>query len=335
MAYPQIHGRKKDLRGPEKVAALLLAVGKPAASRLLKHFNDVEVALIAAAASTLGIVAAPVLNAIIDEFSQSCSAGEELEGGATRIEELLSGVIPADQVLDIMSQVRGQNHRAVWPKLSASAPNAIFQYLSKEHPQTAAFALSRTSPVCAANVTTMMPSNQRDEVMRRMVSISSITETALRLLETVLDDELVVAARRATGNDIHACIANIINKMEREQMESVLQSLFANRPKEAQAIKGLLFTFEDIALITQETRLKLFDKVAPERLIVALKNCEPDLKEVILSSVAVRSRRMIESELEAGPSTSQRDIRKMRREIADLALEMADGGEIDIRARDE
>ena len=159
MAYPQIHGRKKDLRGPEKVAAVLLAVSKPAASRLLKHFNDVEVALIAAAASTLGIVAAPVLNAIIDEFAQSCSAGEELEGGATKIEELLSGVIPADQLLDIMSQVRGQNHRAVWPKLSASAPNAIFQYLAKEHPQTAAFALSRTSPTCAANVTTMMPSN--------------------------------------------------------------------------------------------------------------------------------------------------------------------------------
>ena len=328
-------GGKKNLRGPDKVAALLLAMGKPAASRLLKYFDDAEVASIAASASRLGIISAPVLDHIVNEFVQSCDAGRELEGSAGEIEKLLSGVIPADQLLDIMSQVRGQRHRAVWPKLSASAPNAIFQYLAKEHPQTAAFALSRTSPTCAANVTTMMPSDQRDEVMRRMVSISSITETALRLLETVLDDELVVAARRATGHDIHACMAHIINKMEREQMDSVLQSLFASRPKEAQVIKGLLFTFEDIALITQETRLKLFDKVAPERLIVALKDCEPDLKEVILSSVAARSRRMIESELAAGPPTSQRDIRKVRREIADLALEMADGGEIDIRARDE
>jgi flagellar motor switch protein FliG len=335
MAAPLGLGGKKKLGGPDKVAALLLAMGKPSASRLLKYFDDAEVASIAASASTIGIISAPVLDLIINEFVQSCDAGREVEGGAGEIEKLLTGVIPADQLLDIMSQVRGQNHRAVWPKLSASAPNAIFQYLTKEHPQTAAFALSRTSPACAANVTTMMSSNQRDEIMRRMVSISSITATALRLLETVLDDELVVAARRATGNDIHACMANIINKMEREQMDSVLQSLFANRPKEAQAIKGLLFTFEDIALITQETRLKLFDKVAPERLIVALKDCEPELKEVILSSVAVRSRRMIESELQAGPPTSQRDIRKVRREIADLALEMADAGEIDIRARDE
>ena len=118
-------------------------------------------------------------------------------------------------------------------------------------------------------------------------------------------------------------------------MDSVLQSLFAHRPKEAEIVKGMLFTFEDIARITQEARLKLFDQVAPERLIVALKTCEPVLKDLILSSVAARSRRMIESELEAGPPTSQKDIRKTRRSIADLALEMADRGDIDIRARDE
>src|SRR5688572_24968594 len=114
-----------------------------------------------------------------------------------------------------------------------------------------------------------MPTDQRDEVMRRMVSISNITATALRLLEMTLDDELLVAARRDTGHDIHARMADIINKMEREQMDSVLQSLFAHRPKEAEIVKGLLFTFEDIARITQEARLKLFDQVAPERLIVA------------------------------------------------------------------
>lgn len=335
MAEALRHGKKKELRGPDKVAALLLAMGKPAASRLLRHFDEEEVAAIAESAASLGIVPGPMLDDIVNEFAQRCQTGSNLEGSAGEIEKLLSGVIPADKLLEIMSQVRGQSYQAVWPKLSSSAPNAIYQYLAKEHPQTAAFVLSKASPSCSAGVTAVMPPDQRDEVMRRMVSISNITSTALRLLETTLNDELLVAARRDTGPDIHARMADIINKMEREQMDGVLQSLLAHRPKEAKIVKGLLFTFDDITRITQEARLKLFDQVAPERLIIALKNCEGPLKELILSSVAARSRRMIESELQAGAPSSQKDILKTRRAIADLALEMAERGEIEIHARDE
>ncbi len=325
----------RKLRGPDKVAALLLAMGKPAASRLLKHFDESEVALIAQSASELGMVPGPVLDDIVNEFSQRCQTGSNLEGSAQEIEKLLSGVIPSDKLLEIMSQVRGQSHQAVWPKLSSSAPNAVAQYLAKEHPQTTAFVLSRASPSCAAGVTAAMALDARDEVMRRMVSISNITPTALRLLETTLNDELLVKARRDTGPDIHARMADIINKMEREQMDGVLQSLFAHRPKEAKIVKGLLFTFDDIARISQEARLKLFDQVAPERLIIALKNCDADLKELILGAVAARSRRMIESELQTGPPSAQKDIVKTRRAIADLALEMAERGELEIHARDE
>lgn len=335
MAEPARQTRKKDLRGPDKVAALLLAMGKPAAARLLRHFDETEVAQIAESASGLGVIPSQMLDDIVNEFAARCQTGSNLEGSASEIEKLLSGVIPADKLLEIMSQVRGQSYQAVWPKLSQSAPNAIAQYLGKEHPQTVAYVLSKASPSCSAGVTAVMATDLRDEVMRRMVSISNITPKALTLLETTLNDELLVAARRDTGPDIHARMADIINKMEREQMDSVLQSLLAHRPKEAKIVKGLLFTFDDIARISQEARLKLFDQVAPERLIIALKNCEADLKELILGSVAVRSRRMIESELQGGAPTAQKDILKTRRAIADLALEMAERGELEIHARDE
>jgi len=335
MAEPARQGRKKELRGPDKVAALLLAMGKPAASRLLRHFDEAEVAAIAESAAGLGVVPSTMLDEIVNEFAERCQTGSNLEGSASEVEKLLSGVVPADKLLEIMSQVRGQSYQAVWPKLATSARDAIYQYLAKEHPQTTAFVLSKASPSCSAGVTAVMPTDQRDEVMRRMVSITNITPTASRLLETTLNDELLVAARRDTGPDIHARMADIINKMEREQMDSVLSSLLAHRPKEAKIVKGLLFTFDDITRLTQEARLKLFDQVAPERLIIALKNCEAPLKELILSSVAARSRRMIESELQGGAPSSQKDILKTRRAIADLALEMAERGELEIHARDE
>jgi flagellar motor switch protein FliG len=107
--------RQKELKGPDKVAALLLAMGKPAASRILRHFDEAEVATIAASASSLGMVPGPTLDEIVNEFAQRCQAGSDLEGSAGEVEKLLSGVLPADKLLEIMSQVRGQSYQAVWP----------------------------------------------------------------------------------------------------------------------------------------------------------------------------------------------------------------------------
>lgn len=335
MAEPARQGRPKELKGPEKVAALLLAMGKPAASRILRHFDETEVATIAESASRLGMIPSDLLDEIVNEFAQRCQSGSNLEGSVSEVEKLLTGVLPSDKVLEIMSQLRGQSYQAVWPKVSSSAPNAINNYLQKEHPQTSAFVLSKASPACSAAVTAVMAADLRDEVMRRMVSISSITPTAMRLLETTLGDELIVAARRDTGPDIHARMADILNQMDREQMDAVLQSLFSTRPKEAKIVKGLLFTFDDIARLSQESRLKLFDQIPPERIIIALKQCDAGLKELILSSVAQRSRRMIESELSSNVPSTQKDIIKVRRAIADTALEMAERGEIEINPREE
>ena len=60
---------ERKLGGAEKVAALLLAMGKPAASRLLKHFDESEIRKIARTVSALGTVSKPLLEDLVDEFT--------------------------------------------------------------------------------------------------------------------------------------------------------------------------------------------------------------------------------------------------------------------------
>ena len=50
---------RKQLNGPEKVAALLLAMGKPLASRLLKHFDQDELRQVTRSIADLGVVPMP------------------------------------------------------------------------------------------------------------------------------------------------------------------------------------------------------------------------------------------------------------------------------------
>ena len=115
----------------------------------------------------------------------------------------------------------------------------------------------------------------------------------------------------------------------------MLKSLAEVRPDEAKAIKSMLFTFEDVAKLSQQARTAVFDQVPIERLVIALKGTEPDFQATILSSLASRSRRMVEAELQGGSTPSQRELAEARRAIVDIVLKMIAKGDIHVEAGEE
>jgi flagellar motor switch protein FliG len=325
----------KVLRGPDKVAALLLAMGKPLAGRLLRHFDPDELKLITRSVAGLGTIQVHSLEGVIEEFAGQFLNGIDLMGSAAEVEQLLAGVLSPAQIAELMSDVTDGATQPMWERLSTIPDNVFANYLQKEHSQTAALILSKVSPSCAAKAMALFPREQRNALMRRMLSLSTVTEPAMRVLEATLREDLLLKASRKNGDDQNARMADIINKMEREQMEDVLQSLAETRPKTAETLRGLLFTFDDLIKLTPRTRMILFDQIPTERVVLALKGCEGELRDAILGSLASRNRRMVEQELSSSEPASQRDVVKARRMIADTALAMAEKGEIELSAGED
>lgn len=325
----------KTLNGPEKVAALLLTMGKPTASRLLKHFDPIELRQITRSASELGSVPVSSLEQLIDDFAGQFATGVDLQGTANDVEQLLDGVLSPEQIADIMSDVTGNSNNSLWERFSGIPENVLSTYLAKEHPQTAALILSKVSPACAAKVMGLLQRDLRNELMRRMVGLKPVIDSTMRLIETTLHEDLLLAMARNTGPDTNARMADIINKLERDQMEDVLESLAESRPKVAETLKGLLFTFDDIVNLAPAAIMALFDQVPTERVVLSLKGTDGAFRDAILGSLASRARRMVENELNTGGPAAKADVLKARRMIADLALQMADAGQIELNASDE
>ena len=116
----------RPLRGTEKVAALLLAMGRELSGGVLKEFDPDEIRLVTRAAAELKPISAPELEAIIEEFAQNFSTGPNVFGTVNELEKLLNGVLPPEQVTDIISEVLGKrpnrcgngyqpSPRACWP----------------------------------------------------------------------------------------------------------------------------------------------------------------------------------------------------------------------------
>jgi flagellar motor switch protein FliG len=320
----------RRLEPVDQVAALLLAMGKPAAGRLIKYFEPDELKRITRSASNLGAVSPEQLDTVVEHFSAEFSAGNSLIGTANEVEKLLSGLLPADQIADILADVRGNATRSVWERLGTVQESVLASYLVKEHPQTAALILSKVKPATAAKVMGHLPAPLRNTVMRRMLSFKPIVDDVLHAIEKTLHEDFMINGARNSGADTHAKMADIINKMERQQMDDALTSLGESRPKSVEILKGLLFTFDDIVKLAPRARTTLFDAVPNDRLVLALKGTDAEFRTTVLSALSARVRRMVEHELNGGEPAAQRDVMEARRSITDMAMDMAGRGEIEI-----
>lgn len=194
--------------------------------------------------------------------------------------------------------------------------------------------LSKVKPACAAKVMAQLPAPLRNGVMRRMLTFKPIVDATMNMIEQTIHEDFMINLARNAAADTHSRMADIVNKMERQSMEEVLDNLTQTRPKSAEILKSLLFTFDDIIHMTPRARTTLFDQVPHEKVILALKGTNGPLRNVVLSALTARARRLVEHELEGGEPAAQRDVLDARRAITDQALEMASRGEIELTPAD-
>jgi flagellar motor switch protein FliG len=142
---------------------------------------------------------------------------------------------------------------------------------------------------------------------------------------------LLVQKRTSVVADPSIRFADMLNKMERSEMDDMLNTISEARPELAEAIRGRLFSFEDVISLSDAARGIIFDKVPTDKLIDALRGLDDDFCNVILASLAARARRMVEGELKAGGKINPKQVAAARRLIADMVLELAEKGEIELR----
>lgn len=332
---PAVFERLKTLSGPDKVTALLLSMGKTFADRVVKKFDSQELKVVARSAATLGSVERSVVEQLVQQLVADIEAGSDLVASPSEAEALIAGVVSDEEAVEIMADVKGNSSKTVWPRLSKAPQGNIEQFLAKEHPQVGAFVLSKVPPELAARIISQLQPAVRIDVMKRMLAMKPVTEAAQTLLEETLAANLLSGITVNAGPDIYSRMADILNKLDKPHLDDVLKSLEDYRPKEAAVVRDLLFVFEDIIKLSPEARSRLFDEVPTEVTVLALKGASAPIVEAALSAVSQRARRLIEAEISGGAPALKKDILKAQRDVADLVLDLADRGLIELNPGEE
>ncbi|WP_431819104.1 flagellar motor switch protein FliG [Brucella ceti] len=326
------------MTGPQKAAAILVAIGRPAAARLLKHFNAEDLRKLAGHARTLEPISPLDFEQLVKQFEDLFAEGAPVSEAAQRFEGLLRDTLPQEEV-DAVLEDRVQPQlvqESVWIQVARLPMESLQAYLGNQHPQIIAYIVSRLPSDLAARLFVALPPQLRNAVVQRSLHIGNVAPAATELLEDVLRRDLLGRSDAGPLKAHHGQIANIFNQLDRSEMEELMASLQDLNRDDLNRIKAKLFTFEDIERLSQRARLLLFDEVQTEQIATALREADPKLQELVLSSLSARGRRMVESELSAeqGNITSQ-NIAEARRIIARIAIDLSERGIITLDATPE
>lgn len=324
-------GGERALTGPEKAAALLIAMGKPPAARLIKQLDPPDLQAVARAAASLGAISAAALDRLVDEFTADFSAGADLIGDTGQARSLLAGALPPEEIAGILGAPSGEaGEPDVWRTLAQAPESAIVAMLMAERAATATYILSRLEPPVAAKVVAALPRDRRNAALCGLVAPIEATPLVARIIEEAVASALKEAPKSAAGAEGRSRLAGIINGLDPEEAEDAMRALAEARPKDAAIVKTMLFSFADLPNLSERARALLFDRASIDIVVMALRGTEADFRDTVLSSMPSRGRRLVEGELNSGAFAPPQEVAKARRAIAEIVLSMAARNEIEL-----
>lgn len=325
-----------NMTGPQKAAALMLALGEEIAAPLFARMHEDEVRDLSAAMSRLGVLPAQAVEALLEEFAMALGQTGHLSGGFETTERMLLKSLPRDRVVQIMEEIRGPAGRTMWDKLGNVNEGVLANYLKNEYPQTVAVVLSKIKSDHAARVLSLLPDGFAMEVVMRMLRMETVQKEALEGVERTLKAEFMSNLARSQRRDSHELMAEIFNNLDRNSESRILGALEERNRESAERIRSLMFTFDDLKRLDGPGVQVLLRGVEKDKLALALKGAGQELRDMFLNNMTERAAKLLRDDIAAMGPVRLKDVDEAQGIIVLAAKEMAAQGQIQLaEGRDE
>src|ERR1700704_5143589 len=332
------NGSGRQLKGPERAAVLMLALGEQHGEKVWKLLDDDELRQLSIVMSTLGTVEAESVEGLLLQFVGRLSASGALMGNFDATERLLQQYLPAERVSGLMEEIRGPAGRNMWEKLSNVQEQVLANYLKNEYPQTVAVVISKLRPEHAARVLAILPEELALDVVGRMLKMEAVQKEVIERLENTLRTEFMSSLSQTRRRDAHEVMAEIFNSFDRQTETRFITSLEEQNREAAERIKTLMFTFDDLVKLDTASAQTLMRHVDKDKLGVALKGAADPVRQFFLGNMSSRAGKMLLDDMAALGPVRLRDVDEAQALLVNLAKDLAAKGEIMLtknRADDE
>lgn len=313
--------------------SILVALGKPRATGILKYFKNDEKRILLNASNGLPPIGQSELERLITRLESDFTTGAGILDTSELMDDILTASITPEEMASLNApateEVTGvPAEQSIWQKLETEDDAEIAAFIQSENHQAGAYLLTQLSGQKSANVIAALDRAARSSVITRMMSMGMAGATAIRVMER----QLATAFQKGDKSLLQAGnsrVANILNQLDRPVADEVLTDMqSALEPGRVSAVKSMLFRFEDVTELVEADRMAIFDQIQPPVLTLALRGAEPALVEIVLTAIGARSRRMIENDLKGAANVKPADVADARRQIVAAVLRLSAEGRI-------
>ena len=327
--------RAKRLTGSEKCAIIFLCLGEERGGALMQQLETSEISKITRAITAMGEVQAEIVEEVMREFGQKVSSYGGITGSVEAARGMLKGFLPEDRVSAILDEIEGSATGDLWGDLSSLDEKMLADYLRKEHNQTVAVILSRISPDAVAKVLPLLGHERTVDLIERMVGMEELPGDAIVAIEDSLRREVLAKAGHNAAAEAEKQLVKIFNKLDTKLFEGLSKDLEEKIPEKLRAIKQKMFVFDDLIKLKANALARVMRDVTGNNLPLALRGADKEIREHFLNSLPARSRDMLQDEMKSMGPVKSRDVKQAQSELVEVALRLAESGEIELPEDEE
>jgi flagellar motor switch protein FliG len=319
-----------DLKGIQKAAVLLVAVGEERAGEIFRHLGDVEVEALSLEIAKARKVPTDMCRLVINEAVDTVLAEEYIaEGGVDYARNVLQRSLGASRAEEIIGRLAATIERRPFEFLRRTPAEQIHVFLRNESPQTVALVVANLHTTLAAAVLSLLEPEHQAEVARRVAVMSETRPEVVEQVETVMRQKLsnIVAQEYAAAGGVKS-LADILNNADRTTERNVLDELAKTHSELAEEIRLLLFTFEDVINLDDRSIQMILKEVDQKDLAIALRGVAEDVRSRIFSNMSERGAELLREEIDFQPPQRRRVIEEAQGRIVGIVRRLEEAGQI-------
>src|ERR1700680_2840118 len=324
-----------SLPGIRKAAILLVILGDQISGEILKQMDEDEVQMLGREVARVVSISNDQAENILEEFYHMSMAREYvLKGGIDYAKKMLMnafGPEHAKKLVDRLVKTLG-SELASFDTLQKADPQQLAKFIHNEHPQTIALILSHLNASQAAGLLISLPAEMRPDVALRMANLDQISPEIISKIAFIIGQKLKALGEvsRESYGGVRA-VSEMFNRLDSGSSKEILEAIEQNDPKLVETVQHLMFVFEDLLLLSQDSIKEMLSKVDRKILTVALKGTSEQLKNHILETMSQRGAEMLKEDLEAHAQVKIKEVDAAQQQIIAVIRQLESEGTISLK----
>lgn len=321
-----------ELSFRQKSALLLMLLGPSRAAMVMQHLPEEYIEALSLEMARLGKVHPDQKMQVITDFHELAMAQDILsEGGLDAARQVLEQAFGSDKAKDIIGRIVEAMKVVPFDFLKNADPSQVLSIIQDEHPQTIALILAYLPLQSASMILTKLPTELRAEVAGRVAMMDQTPPEVINRIEKVLEKKvasLVTSEMTQAGGP--KALVEMLHSVDRSTERVILDGLAESHPELAEAVKNMMFVFEDIVQLDDRAIQAILKEVDMKDLATSLKGVSKEVQEKVFRNMSERAVGMLKEEMEYMGPTRLKVVEDSQQRIVNIIRKLEEAGEITV-----